>query len=176
MATTRNLAVLIYFFLLGWQVLIDTGAPVLLIRETPTEKTAVGTFDYNDLNTYLLLAAGLTRPDEELLPAYEELARKARENTPIPMRDVKELGRKEPLTTLPASASVTRAVETFGGGVHRVVVVDEQRDDEVLGIFSQFRLVKFLWENGRCFPVLDQLYPQPLRDLRIGSHAVVSIK
>ncbi|OJJ59381.1 hypothetical protein ASPSYDRAFT_861110 [Aspergillus sydowii CBS 593.65] len=156
-------------------VLIDTGAPVLLIRATPTEKTAVGTFDYNDLNTYLLLAAGLTRPDEELLPAYEELARKARENTPIPMRDVKELGRKEPLTTLPASASVTRAVETFGGGVHRVVVVDEQRDDEVLGIFSQFRLVKFLWENGRCFPVLDQLYPQPLRDLRIGSHAVVSI-
>ncbi|RDW60377.1 uncharacterized protein DSM5745_10835 [Aspergillus mulundensis] len=156
-------------------ILIDSDAPVLLIRETPEHKTAVGTFDYSDLNTYLLLAAGLTRPDEGLLPAYEELARKARENIPIPMRDVKELGRKEPLTTLPASASLMTAVETFGGGVHRVVVIDERRDNEVLGIVSQFRLVKFLWENGRCFPVLDQLYPQSLRDLKIGSHAVISI-
>ncbi|KAL4860918.1 hypothetical protein BDV12DRAFT_180954 [Aspergillus spectabilis] len=156
-------------------ILIDSGAPVLLIRETTEQKTAVGTFDYNDLNTYLLLAAGLTRPDEELLPAYEELARKAREEVPIPMRDVKELGRRDPLTTLPASASVMTAVETFGGGVHRVVVIDDRRDNEVLGIFSQFRLVKFLWENGRCFPVLDQLYPQSLRDLKIGSHTVISI-
>ncbi|KAL4936518.1 hypothetical protein BDV06DRAFT_204862 [Aspergillus oleicola] len=156
-------------------VLIDSGAPVLLVRETKEDKTAVGTFDYNDLNTYLLLAAGLTRPDEDLLPAYEELAGKAREQIPIPMRDVKELGRKEPLTTLPASASVMTAVETFGGGVHRVVVIDDKRDNEVVGIFSQFRLVKFLWENGRCFPVLDQLYPQSLRDLKIGSNAVVSI-
>ncbi|KAL2828741.1 hypothetical protein BDW59DRAFT_142954 [Aspergillus cavernicola] len=156
-------------------ILIDSGVPVLLVREKPENKTAVGTFDYNDLNTYLLLAAGLTRPDEELLPAYEELARKAHEEIPIPMEDVKELGRKEPLTTLPASASVMTAVETFGGGVHRVVVVDERRDNEVVGIFSQFRLVKFLWENGRCFPVLDQLYPQSLRDLKIGSHSVISI-
>ncbi|KAL3434699.1 hypothetical protein BDV09DRAFT_195563 [Aspergillus tetrazonus] len=156
-------------------ILIDTDAPVLLIRETPEHKTAVGTFDYSDLNTYLLLAAGLTRPDEDLLPAYEELARKARDNIPIPMRDVKELGRKEPLTTLPSSASLMMAVETFGGGVHRVVVIDEHRDSEVIGIVSQFRLVKFLWENGRCFPVLDQLYPQSLRDLKIGSHRVISI-
>ncbi|KAL4972792.1 hypothetical protein BDW66DRAFT_143366 [Aspergillus desertorum] len=156
-------------------LLIDTDAPVLLIRETFEHKTAVGTFDYSDLNTYLLFAAGLIRPDEDLLHAYEELARKARENIPIPMRDVKELGRKEPLTTLPASASLMMAVETFGGGVHRVVVIDEQRDNEVIGIVSQFRLVKFLWENGRCFPVLDQLYPQSLRDLRIGSHRVISI-
>ncbi|KAL4781906.1 hypothetical protein BJX76DRAFT_310594 [Aspergillus varians] len=156
-------------------LLIDSGAPVLLIRETPEDKTAVGTFDYSDLNTYLLLAAGLTRPNDELLPAYDELARKAREQIPIPMRDVKELGRKEPLTTLPASASVMTAVEIFGGGVHRIIVTDPRQEDAVVGIFSQFRLVKFLWEHGRCFPVLDQLYPQQLRDLKIGSHAVISI-
>ncbi|KKK22347.1 CBS domain protein [Aspergillus rambellii] len=156
-------------------LLIESGAPVLLIRETSEDKTAVGTFDYSDLNAYLLLAAGLTQPDEELRASYDELARKARGEIPIPLRDVKDLGRKEPLTTLPASASVMTAVETFGGGVHRVVVVDEKRDHEVVGIFSQFRLVKFLWENGRSFPVLDQLYPQALRDLRIGSRNVISI-
>lgn len=80
------------------------------------------------------------------------------------------------MTTLPASASVMAAVETFGGGVHRVVVVDERKQNEVVGIFSQFRLVKFLWENGRSFPVIDQLYPQALRDLRIGSRDVICIK
>ncbi|KAH8422783.1 cell separation during budding [Aspergillus melleus] len=156
-------------------VLIDTGAPVLLIREDRQQKSAVGTFDYSDLNAYLLLAAGLTRPDDEMLASYEELTRKARDGLTIPLRDVKDLGRKEPMTTLPASASVMAAVETFGGGVHRVVVVNEHDDNEVVGIFSQFRLVKFLWENGRSFPVIDQLYPLALWELRIGSRDVVSI-
>jgi CBS domain-containing protein len=156
-------------------VLIESGAPVLLIRETPQHTSAVGTFDYNDLNAYLLLAAGLTQPDEETLASYEELARKAREGITIPLKDVKDLGRKEPMTTLPATASVMTAVETFGGGVHRVVVVNEHNGREVVGIFSQLRLVKFLWENGRSFPVIDQLYPQALRDLRIGSREVISI-
>jgi CBS domain-containing protein len=76
---------------------------------------------------------------------------------------------------LPASANVMKAVEVFGGGVHRVVVVDEKDDQKVVGIFSQFRLVKFLWENGRSFPIIEELYPQSLRDLRIGSHEVISI-
>lgn len=92
------------------------------------------------------------------------------------MKDVKDLGRKDPLVTLPATASVVKAIEIFGGGIHRVVVVDENKADEVVGVFSQFRLVKFLWENGRSFPVIDQLYPQYLRDLMIGSHIVISIK
>lgn len=158
------------------QTLIDSDAPVLLIRETPEHKTAVGTFDYSDLNAYLLLAAGLTQPNEELRESYEELARKARDGHKIPLKDVKELGRSEPLTTLPASANLMTAVETFGGGVHRVVVVDEHKNGEVVGVVSQFRLVKFLWENGRSFPVIDQLYPQYLRDLGIGSREVISIK
>ncbi|RAK82388.1 CBS domain protein [Aspergillus fijiensis CBS 313.89] len=156
-------------------ILIDTAAPVLLIRETPDQKSAVGTFDYSDLNAYLLLASGLTQPDETLLASYEELARKAKQGIKIPLKDVKDLGRKEPLTTLPASANVMTAVQTFGGGVHRVVVVDEQKEREVVGIFSQYRLVKFLWENGRSFPVIDQLYPQSLHELGIGSREVISI-
>ena len=149
---------------------------MLLIRENPQAKSAIGTFDFSDLNAYLLLAAGLTQPAEEHLPTFEELAKKAREGTKIPLRDVKDLGNKEPLAVLPASANVLKAVETFGGGVHRVVVVNENNDNEVVGIFSQFRLVRFLWENGRCFPSIDQLYPQYLKDLRIGSQEVISIK
>ncbi|OKO93826.1 Protein sds23 [Penicillium subrubescens] len=157
-------------------ILIDTGAPVLLIRESAQHNAAVATFDYSDLNTYLLLAAGLTTPQEGHRTSYDELAKKARDGEKIPLKDVKALGmEKEPLVTLPASANVLTAVETFGGGIHRVVVTKEPNNQEVVGIFSQFRLVKFLWENGRSFPAIEQLYPQALNNLRIGSHNVISI-
>lgn len=149
----------------------------MLIRETSEDTSAVATFDYSDLNTYLLLAAGLTFPQEGHRAFYDELAKKAVEGTKIPLADVKNLGmEKEPLVTLPASANLLAAVETFGGGIHRVVVTKESNDQEVIGIFSQFRLVKFLWENGRSFPAIDELYPQALRELRIGSQNVISIK
>lgn len=157
--------------------MIDSGAAVLLIRETPEATSAVGTFDYADLNSYLLLAAGLTHPDEAHQASYEELAKKAHHGVPIALRDVKKFGMaKEPLIKLPASANVLDAVEIFGGGVHRVVVVNESNDQEVVGIFSQFRLVKFLWENGQSFPIIEELYPKALRELVIGSHEVISIK
>ena len=157
--------------------MIDSGAQLLLIRETFEDTFAVGTFDYSDLNTYLLLAAGLAIPQEAHRASYDELAKKARDGEKIPLRDVKALGmEKEPLVTIPASASVLNAVETFGGGVHRVIVTKDVHDHEVVGIFSQFRLVKFLWENGRSFPAIEHLYPQALRDLRIGSSNVISIK
>ncbi|CAI7576072.1 unnamed protein product [Penicillium bialowiezense] len=155
-------------------ILIDSGAPVLLIRESVEATSVVATFDYADLNSYLLLAAGLTSPDEEHRASYEELANKAQNGVPIPLRDVKKFGmEKEPLINLPASANVMTAVEVFGGGVHRVVVVDH--DDKVVGIFSQFRLVKFLWENGRSFPLIEELHPQVISDLRLGSTNVISI-
>lgn len=157
--------------------MIDSGTGVLLIRETSQDNAAIGTFDYSDLNTYLLLAAGLMSPGEGHRTPYEELERKARDGETISIRDVKNLGlEKEPLVTLPATANVLAAVETFGGGVHRVVVTKESTQQEVVGIFSQFRLVKFLWENGRSFPILEELYPQAIRDLLLGSQNVISIK
>lgn len=71
----------------------------MLIRESPQHKSAIGTFDFSDLNAYLLLAAGLSEPDEELLPLYHQLAQKAHDGVTIPLRDVKGLGNKEPMTT-----------------------------------------------------------------------------
>ncbi|QSS63616.1 CBS domain-containing protein [Histoplasma capsulatum] len=150
---------------------MDTG-----IEEAtnPKDKTAIGTFDYADLNAYLLLVVGLVQPSEEHVASMRELARKAKEGKEIPLRDVKNLGLNVPITSLTPGASLMRAVETFGGGVHRVIVAKEDTN-EVVGIFSQWRLVKFLWENGQSFPVIDQLYPRSLADLRIGSQQVISI-
>ncbi|EEP77117.1 conserved hypothetical protein [Uncinocarpus reesii 1704] len=155
--------------------LIECGASLLLIRESPEHTSAVGTFDYADLNAYLLLVIGITKPDDEHAASLEELGRKAREGQKILLREVKNLRPKDPFTTLPPNASLTKAVEVFGGGVHSVVVVKENTS-EVLGIFSQWRLVRFLWENARSFPVIEQLYPQYLRELGLGSQHVISIK
>ena len=103
------------------------------------------------------------------------MAKKAQAGKKIPLRDAKSLGNKEPFVTLPHSADLTSAVETFGGGVHRIVVLKEGTNHAV-GILSQLRLIKFLWENGRCFPVIDQLYPGEIKDLGIGSQNLISVK
>ncbi|KAI5300129.1 cell separation during budding, partial [Ascosphaera atra] len=150
----------------------NTDTRCLLIREKPEDKSVVGTFDFANLNAYLLLVVGLAQPEAGLEDVFKEVAKKAKDGFPIPLRDVKKVApSKEPLTTLPASADLRKAVETFGGGVHRIVVLKE-RSTEVVGIFTQLRLVKFLWTNGESFPVIDRLYPQTLCELKVCSQHV----
>ena len=156
------------------QVLIASGSPnVILLRESKDTKTAIGTFDYNDLNAYLLLVVGLAQPEDR--QSFKELAQKGQEGMPIPLKDIKDLGKKEPLLTLPDTASLTKAVEAFGSGVHRILVVKENTQD-VVGVLTQLRLVTFFWENGRHFPAIEPLYQATMRDLDIGSHSVIAIK
>lgn len=109
---------------------------------------------------------------------FADFAKKAAEGKPIPLRDIRTLGRRDPLTYLPESANLTKAIETFGQGVHRVLIAREGDGGkiEVTGLLSQTRLMRFLWEHGRNFAVLDQLYAQYLRDLKIGSNTPISIK
>ena len=149
---------------------------MLLVRARPTDKSAVATFDYKDLNQYLLFATGSLRPDSEHVAFFQNLAKKAQIGAKIPIREAKSLGTKEPFVILPHTAKITKALEAFGSGVHRLVIVKEWTN-EVIGILSQFKLVEFLWENGKSFPIIDQLYGQQLKDLSIGSRrSIVSIK
>lgn len=157
------------------KLLTESGAPVLLVRASKNDHSAVATFDYRDLTQYLLFATGQLQPDDEHLAVFEKLAKKAHQGQKIPLRDAKSLGNKEPFMTLPHTADLTAAVETFGGGVHRIVILKEGTN-HAIGILSQLRLVKFLWENGRAFPIIDQLYPREVKDLGIGSQGLISIK
>lgn len=158
------------------QLLVQSGAPnVVLLREDENSRTATGTFDYSDLNAYLLLVVGLAHPDEADVASFDELARKGREGKPIPLKDVKDLGKKEPLVTLPESADLTKVMEVFGSGVHRVLIAEEGTAN-VVGVLTQLRLVRFFWENRQSFPAVDQLYPQLIKDLHLGSHSVFAIK
>ncbi len=155
-------------------LLTDSHVQVLLVRQNKTDHHAIATFDYRDLTQYLLFATGQLFPDEEHLSVFQTLAKKAQAGEKIPLRDAKSLGNKEPFVTLSHSAGLTTAIETFGGGVHRIIVVKEGTN-HVLGVLSQTRLVKFLWENGRSFPVIDQLYPIEDKELGLGNQQPISI-
>lgn len=151
---------------------------MLLLTDAKSPAPVVGTFDYNALNAYLLTAVGIAQPGDDHIEKFAKLAQLASQGKPIPLRDIRDIGRRDPVTFLPESANLTKAIETFGKGVHRVLVAREVAEGriEVTGLLSQTRLMRFLWENGRNSPVIDQLYSQYLRDLKIGSNSPISIK
>jgi hypothetical protein len=158
------------------QLLISSGSPnVILLRDSPDSRAVTGTFDYNDLNAYLLLVVGAAQPDEHQLPRFKELAQKGREGKEIPMKDVKDLGRKEPLIFLARNQPLTKAAEIFGSGIHRIAIVEEKSTD-VVGVLTQLRLVEFFWENRANFSPIEPLFHRTLRDLDLGSHSVFAIK
>jgi Mg2+/Co2+ transporter CorC len=123
----------------------------------------------------LLVVLGLATPDEAQIDLYTDIAKKAQMGTKIPLKDIEILTKKLPIKTLSESQDLSKAVEIFGSGVHRIMIVQEGTD-HVIGILSQWKLVSFLWDNGGSFPVIDQLYPVPLKDLNIGTHQIIAIK
>jgi hypothetical protein len=156
--------------------LIESGPPnVVLIRRSPNELSACDTFDYNDLNAYLLVVLGLANPTDDQIETYTEIAKKAREATNISLKEIASLAKKAPLVTLSESQDLFKAIEIFAGGVHRILIVKEGTD-HVIGVLSQWTVVKFLWDNGSSFPTIDQLYPMILRDLNVGTHQAIAIK
>lgn len=148
---------------------------MVLVRETSDGLSACDTFDYNDLNAYLLVVLGLANPAEDQVEAYTEIAKKAREGTTISLKETSSLANKAPLVTLSESQDLSNAIEIFAGGVHRILIVQEGTN-HVVGILSQWTLVKFLWDNGSSFPSIDQLYPMILRDLNVGTLQTIAIK
>lgn len=145
------------------------------MRESSSSKTAISTFEYSDLNAYLLVVVGLAKPDEEEQASlYADISKKAQSQEDIPLREIQSLSRKEELVTLPAEDTLDKAVEAFGGGIHRVLVANQA--GEVIGVLSQLRLVEFFWNEAVNFPVIDRLYGCLLRDLQIGTHQIIAIK
>lgn len=144
------------------------------MRETPETKTAVSTFDYSDLNTYLLVVVGLAKPDEEHLSLYTEISRKAQSQERISLRQIQLLSRKEELVVMPAEVTLDRAVEAFGSGIHRILVTNQA--GEVVGVLTQLRLIEFFWNEAINFPVIERLYSSLLRDLGIGTHQIIAVK
>ena len=147
---------------------------VVLVRESSTSQTAFSTFDHSDLNAYLLVVVGLAKPDDEDIDLYRRISTKAQSQEPIPLREIQPLCRKEDLVSLPADCTLDKAIEIFGGGVHRLLIKNPQTS-EVVGVLNQLRVLEFFWHEAVNFPVIDKLYGNVLRDLQIGTQQIIAI-
>ncbi len=132
------------------------------------------TFDYSDLNAYLLLVLGLAKPNEAHISLFESIATRAQGQIAIPLRDIQPICRKEPLVMLPADQNLAQAIEAFGSGIHRILITNSTL--EVVGILDQLKVLEFFWNEGVNFATIDRLYPVPLRDLQIASQKIIAIK
>jgi len=149
---------------------------VVLVRQDRSSRQAVGAFDYDDLNAYLLLVTNLAYPPTAELSQIQHVLDRASKNEPTPLHDIQYLlGRKAPPAFLDHTDTLTKAVEIFGGGTHRIIV-KKHGTPEVVGVLSQLRLLRFFWENMASFRSVFQLHNRTLKELELGSHTVVSIK
>ena len=120
------------------------------------------TFDYNDLNAYLLLVL------DKITVKNEQVARDGQSGRHVSVGDIVRLVPKDPFIRLPDTDNLATAMAILGSGVHRIAITNPQMT-AIRGILSQRRLVKYLWDNARSFKDLDPLLNASLQDLQIGS-------
>lgn len=166
-----------------------TSVPVVVLG---TEgKTNFLSFDYSDLNTYLLLIMGridvndlfideIGGDSSEPLSLTEKKDRlatfvaKAKKGEEVPVDVLVRLQPKSPFIRFKDSETLLKAVETFGSGAHRVAILNTTSN--IVGILSQRRTIKFFWENARRFSSLELLLNSSLQDLKIISPNPITIQ
>ncbi|EFY99522.1 Cystathionine beta-synthase, core [Metarhizium robertsii ARSEF 23] len=153
--------------------LLKSKTNVVLVRESSSLPAAVATFDYSDLNAYLLVVVGLSKPEAHQVELYNDIMLNAREGKNISMRQIQPLCRQEPLVGLPSNGNLAQAIEILGSGIHRILITNSLGN--VVGIMSQLLMVDFFWNEGVNFPAVDRLYPIMLRDLGVGAQQVISV-
>ncbi|OAA81919.1 Cystathionine beta-synthase, core [Akanthomyces lecanii RCEF 1005] len=155
------------------KMLLKSRTNVVLVRDSKTSNSVTSTFDYSDLNTYLLLVVGLTKPENHQVSLFNDIISKAQQGQSIPLRTLQPMFCREATVQLDASSSLAQAIETLGSGIHRIVISD--LSDHVVGVMSQLRLADFFWNEGVNFPSIERLYPALLRDLSIGTQKTISV-
>lgn len=135
-------------------------------------------FDYSDLTGYLLLVLGDITVKGEHSKTFEERIIKARQGIPASVGFAAQFGGgHDPFVHMTANSSLTAAVEKFASGVHRIAVTSSSGNcADVIGILSQRRMVRYVWDNLRRFPNLEQALDTTLGDQKIGTYDdVISI-
>ncbi|CCD25496.1 Sds24p NDAI_0F01770 [Naumovozyma dairenensis CBS 421] len=119
------------------------------------------TFDYNDLNAYLLLVLNKINVNNK------KITQDCQNGKPVPVGEIVKLTPKNPFYKLPETENLSTVMGILGSGVHRVAVTNVEMT-KVKGVLSQSRLIKYLWDNARSFPTLEALFNYSLKDLQIG--------
>lgn len=160
----------------AFQTLVNNGLTSVPVEESPNDPDCL-TFDYTDLNAYLLLVLNKIKSEELLGMDYDSalvpgMVQHAQRGEQVPVSFVVRLNTKNPFIKLTEEDTISTVVEILGTGVHRVAITNENR---LTGILSQRRLVKYLWENARRFPSMEPLFQSSIRSLNIGSPNPISI-
>ena len=155
----------------AFDTLVKHHLSSLPVQQPGQDPTNFSTFDYNDLNFYLLLALGRI-PIPEGNTELADLAKRCQgdgvsDNTEVPVGDLVHVTPKDPFFKLAETESLSNSIRILASGVHRIAITDVQAT-QVRGILSQRRLVHYLWENARCFADLEPLLNSTIRDLNIG--------
>lgn len=134
-----------------------TSVPV---ESTPGDMDCL-TFDYNDLNAYLLLVLN------KITVADTEITHLCQSGRPVPVGEIVKLTPKNPFYKIPETENLSTVLHILGSGVHRVAITNTNMT-KVKGILSQRRLVKYIWDNARSFTHLEPLLNASLQELQIG--------
>lgn len=119
------------------------------------------TFDYNDLNSYLLLVLNKIQVNNQ------KVTEECQNGKPVPVGEVVKLTPKNPFYKLPETETLITVMKILGSGVHRVAICNPEMTF-VKGILSQRRLIKYLWDNSENFASLETLFNYSLQDLQVG--------
>lgn len=154
-----------------------TSVPV---SDSPDSMKLCSTFDYSDLNTYLLLIMDKIpiselNGDKDLdKHEFQSQMKKAKKGEDVNVEFIINLNPKNQFLKFKDSDTLFNVMEALGNGVHRIAITDALTDN-IVGILSQRRLIKFMWENARRFPSLDFLLNSTIEDLGVGSTHPITI-
>lgn len=144
----------------AFNTLVKYNLTSLPVENSPDDIDCL-TFDYNDLNSYLLLVLN------KITVNNPEVTRQCQLGHPVPVGEIIKLTPKNPFYKLPEQENLSTAMMILGSGVHRVAITN-QENTKITGILSQRRLIKYLWDNARSFQNLEHLFQKSLKDLKIG--------
>ncbi|KAM3451257.1 hypothetical protein NHJ6243_009629 [Beauveria neobassiana] len=68
------------------KMLLKCPTNAVLVRDSQTSNSVTSTFDFSDLNTYLLLVVGLTKPEDHQVAFFNDIISKAQKNQRIPLQ------------------------------------------------------------------------------------------
>lgn len=165
-----------------------TSVPVSVSKDDPSDLRNCLTFDYSDLNTYLLLIMNkvdyselnveeIGEPTNTLQEKHEiitQAVNKAKKGEEVPVEFIIKLHPKNPFIKFAENDTLFSVMETLGNGVHRVAITNEE-STKITGILSQRRLIKYMWDNARRFPLLEFYLSSTIQDLKIGSSKPITI-
>lgn len=162
------------------QVLVENNISSAPVFEGKENGHYIGMFDYGDVIAYILLVLhrkpgqkGNNDPIDPESFEIKDIVHRALQGQKVPVGMASDLSRKNPFYSILQEATLLSAVEIFACGTHRVSIL--KPDGKIEGILSQSTVVKYLFENRRQFPEIDQILDKTIRELKLGNEPVIGI-